>query len=147
MEIAAADFVPPAAAITAQYEPGAVSNVMLHDGGWVRLRKIAEDYDPTDRDRSYAFIRERQVAGEIATGLLYISPDSVEMHDQLETAATPLGTAPARGPLPRQRRAGEAAAPLPVTGRERRRRRDGATETSFSGGNPSDEASPKKNAP
>ena len=32
---------------------------MMHDGSWVRLRKVAEDYDPTDRDRAYAYIRER----------------------------------------------------------------------------------------
>ena len=43
-----------------------VKNVMLHDGGWVRLRKVAADYDPTDRDRAYAYIRERQRAGEVA---------------------------------------------------------------------------------
>jgi 2-oxoglutarate ferredoxin oxidoreductase subunit beta len=90
VEVVQADFVPPAAAIHAAYEPGSVHNVMLHDGSWVRLRKIAEDYEPTGRDRSYTYIRERQVAGEIATGLLYISPDSVEMQDQLETVATPL---------------------------------------------------------
>ena len=60
----------------------------------MRLRKIAEDYDPTDRDRSYTFIRERQMAGEVATGLLYISPDSVEMQDQLETVAAPLTQLP-----------------------------------------------------
>jgi 2-oxoglutarate ferredoxin oxidoreductase subunit beta len=30
------------------------------------------------------------MAGEIATGLLYISPDSVEMQDQLEAVPTPL---------------------------------------------------------
>src|SRR5512141_2798684 len=90
VEVVQADFVAPAAAIHADYEPGAVRNVMLHDGSWVRLRKIAEDYNPTDRDRSYTFIRERQMAGEVATGLLYISTDSVEMQDQLETVATPL---------------------------------------------------------
>ena len=32
----------------------------MHDGSTVRLRKVAEDYDPTDRDRAYAYIRERQ---------------------------------------------------------------------------------------
>ena len=90
VEVVQADFVPPAASIHAAYEPGSLHNVMLHDGSWVRLRKIAEDYDPTDRDRSYTFIRDRQMAGEIATGLLYISADSVEMQDQLETVGTPL---------------------------------------------------------
>ena len=74
VEVVQADFVPPAAAITAEYEPGAVRNVMLHDGSWVRLHKIADDYDPTDRDAAYTYIRERQKAGEIATGLLYLSP-------------------------------------------------------------------------
>ena len=58
---------------------------MLHDGGWVRLRKVAADYDATDRDRAYAYIRERQRAGEIVTGLLYISADSQDMHDQNDT--------------------------------------------------------------
>ena len=43
---------------------------MLHDGAWVRLRKLAPDYDPTDRDRAYAYIRERQRAGEVLTGRL-----------------------------------------------------------------------------
>ena len=52
---------------------------MLHDGSWVKLRKVAEDYDPTDRDRAYAYIRERQKEGEVLTGLLYISPDSKDM--------------------------------------------------------------------
>jgi 2-oxoglutarate ferredoxin oxidoreductase subunit beta len=56
----------------------------------VRLRKIAEDYDATDRDRAYAYIRERQREGEIVTGLLYIAPDSKDMHVQAETVPTPL---------------------------------------------------------
>jgi 2-oxoglutarate ferredoxin oxidoreductase subunit beta len=92
--VVAADFVPPATAITTDYEPGSVKNVMLHDGSWVRLRKCAEDYDPTDRDRAYAYIRDRQRAGEIATGLLYLQPDSSDLHDQNNTVATPLTQVP-----------------------------------------------------
>ena len=72
VEIVQADFVPPAKAITADYEAGTVRNVMMHDGSWVRLRKVAEDYDPTDRDRAYAYIRDAQSKGEVVTGLLYI---------------------------------------------------------------------------
>jgi 2-oxoglutarate ferredoxin oxidoreductase subunit beta len=67
-----------------------VRNVLLHDGNWVRLRKVAEDYDPTDRDQTYAYVRERQKAGEVATGLLFISPDSSDLHEQSNTVATPL---------------------------------------------------------
>src|SRR5215208_2719592 len=85
VEIVQADFVPPREEIQTEYEAGTVRNVMLHDGGWVRLRKVAEDYDPTDRDTAYSYMRERQRAGEIVTGLLYISGDSRDMHAQSET--------------------------------------------------------------
>ena len=85
VEVVQADFVPPAAEITADYDPGTLKNVLLHDGAWVRLRKVATDYDPTDRDRAYAYIRDRQRVGEIVTGLLYLSPDSHDMHEQAGT--------------------------------------------------------------
>jgi 2-oxoglutarate ferredoxin oxidoreductase subunit beta len=89
-----ADFVPPAKAITTEYEPGTVQSVILHDGGVVRLRKLAEDYDPTDRDRAYAHIRSRQREGELVTGLLYVSPDSRDMHEQMQTVDMPLVAIP-----------------------------------------------------
>jgi 2-oxoglutarate ferredoxin oxidoreductase subunit beta len=90
VEIVQADFVPPAAAITADYDAGSVRSVMMHDGSWVRLRKVAEDYDPSDRDRAYAYIRDRQKAGEIVTGLLYLSADSQDMHAQSDTVDSAL---------------------------------------------------------
>ena len=85
VEIVQADFVPPQQEIKTEYEPGSVRNVMLHDGGWVRLRKVAEDYDPTDRDRAYGYIRDRHDMGEVVTGLLYIAPGSRDMHEQSDT--------------------------------------------------------------
>jgi 2-oxoglutarate/2-oxoacid ferredoxin oxidoreductase subunit beta len=94
VEIVAADFVPPAREITTEYEAGGVRTVMLHDGASVRLRKVAADYDPIDRDRAYAYIRERQREGEIVTGLLFISPDSQDLHDQNGTVAEALTTVP-----------------------------------------------------
>jgi 2-oxoglutarate ferredoxin oxidoreductase subunit beta len=94
VEVVQADFVPPAQAITTEYDAGAVRNVMLHDGSWVRLHKVAEDYDPTDRDRSYAYIRESQKEGEIVTGLLYLSPDSTDLHEQSNTVTMPLVQVP-----------------------------------------------------
>jgi 2-oxoglutarate ferredoxin oxidoreductase subunit beta len=94
VEIVQADFVPPAKEISADYEAGSLRNVMMHDGSWVRLRKLAEDYDPTDRDRAYSTIRERQREGEILTGLLYISPDSQDLHAQSATVDMPLTQLP-----------------------------------------------------
>ena len=81
-----ADFVPPRERDRRPTTTQArVQSVMLHDGSVVKLRKVAEDYDPTDRDAAYAAIRERQRKGEVMTGLLYISPDSKDVHDQNET--------------------------------------------------------------
>jgi 2-oxoglutarate ferredoxin oxidoreductase subunit beta len=94
VEIVQADFVPPSAEITADYEAGSVQTVTLHDGGRVRLRKVAEDYDPTDRDRAAGYIRERQAAGEIVTGLLYISSASRDLHDHNETVPAALTSIP-----------------------------------------------------
>ena len=94
VEIVQADFIAPATEITTHYEAGSVRSVMMHDGGWVQLRKVAEDYEPTDRDRAYAYIRERQRVGEIVTGLLYLSPDSKEMHEQSDTVDVPLTQVP-----------------------------------------------------
>ncbi len=85
VEVVQADFVPPREEITAEYDEGTVQNVMLHDGSWVQLRKVAKDYDPTNRDAAYAYVRDRQRAGETVTGLLYISPDSKDVHDQNDT--------------------------------------------------------------
>jgi 2-oxoglutarate ferredoxin oxidoreductase subunit beta len=90
VEIVSADFVPPALEITASYDAGSVRHVTLHDGSTVTLRKVAEDYDATDRDRAYAYIRERRRSGEVVTGLLHITEDSRDMHDQNDIVSTPL---------------------------------------------------------
>lgn len=71
-----ADLVPPAEEITASYGAGDLRTVVMHDGSRVRFRKVPDDYDPFDRDRVYAYIRRRQEAGEIATGLLYLEAPS-----------------------------------------------------------------------
>jgi 2-oxoglutarate ferredoxin oxidoreductase subunit beta len=44
-----ARFMPRRDAITAMYAPGEVIEVTQHDGSVLRLRKLAEGYDPGDR--------------------------------------------------------------------------------------------------
>jgi 2-oxoglutarate ferredoxin oxidoreductase subunit beta len=94
VEVVQADFVPPREEITSDQDAGTVKSVMLHDGSWVKLHKVAEDYDATDRDRAYAYIRERQKAGEVLTGLLHISADSRDMVAQNELVDGPLYSLP-----------------------------------------------------
>lgn len=79
IEVVHADFIPFRQEITTEYGQGAVQRVVMHDGSSVVLRKVADNYDATDRDGAYNFIRERQAEGEVATGLLYISEDAKDM--------------------------------------------------------------------
>jgi 2-oxoglutarate/2-oxoacid ferredoxin oxidoreductase subunit beta len=93
-EASAPDLVPLRAEITASYAPGEVQDVRLHDGSRLRLRKTAADYDPSDADAAYAYLRGRQKAGEVPTGLLYVAPQTADMHAIEKTAAMPLVEVP-----------------------------------------------------
>jgi 2-oxoglutarate/2-oxoacid ferredoxin oxidoreductase subunit beta len=90
VEVVQADFVPLRDPIETSYPEGVVQTVTLHDGSIVKLRKVDQDYDATNRDAAYSAIREHQRKGEVMTGLLYLSPDSKNVHDQNETIDTPL---------------------------------------------------------
>ncbi len=94
LEVIHADFVPIRDEITTDYASGSVQRIRLHDDSWVNLRKIEDDYDPTDRDKAYSYIRDHQQAGEIATGLLYVSPDSQDMVAQNNLVEAPLYNLP-----------------------------------------------------
>ncbi|MCC7035267.1 MAG: 2-oxoacid:ferredoxin oxidoreductase subunit beta [Acidobacteria bacterium] len=94
VEVVQADFIAPREAITSEQDAGTVKSVMLHDGSWVTLHKVADSYDPTDRDRAYAYIRERQKVNEVLTGLLYIASDSKDMAEQHELPDQPLAGLP-----------------------------------------------------
>ncbi len=76
--------------ITADYAPGTVETVTQHDGSVLRLRKLDANYDPTDKLKAMTYLQERQAAGEIATGLLYLNPAPESLHDRLRTIAAPL---------------------------------------------------------
>ncbi|MDE2774178.1 MAG: 2-oxoacid:ferredoxin oxidoreductase subunit beta [Gemmatimonadota bacterium] len=86
----AAGFVPYQAEIATQYGAGSVQPITMHDGTVLYLRKIDEDYDPTDRAGAFSYVSERQAKGEIVTGLLHIKQDGGDMHDRERTVATPL---------------------------------------------------------
>jgi 2-oxoglutarate ferredoxin oxidoreductase subunit beta len=88
----ALDVMVPRRPITADYAPGTLEEVTQHDGSVLRLRKAAPDYDPRDRIAAMTFLQERQAAGEIPTGLLYVDPDALDLHATLATVAAPLNS-------------------------------------------------------
>ena len=84
------DFIEGREEITADYAPGDLVEVAQHDGSVLRLRKLAPDYDPTDRVKVMNYLQERSAAGELVTGLLYVKPDAADLHQYLDTVETPL---------------------------------------------------------
>jgi 2-oxoglutarate ferredoxin oxidoreductase subunit beta len=94
LKIVEADFVPPAEEITTAYDPGTATSVQLHDGSTVRLRKVAADYDPTDRQRVAIDLDRFRAKGEVPTGLLYVDTTAADMHDVNDTTDVPLSQLP-----------------------------------------------------
>jgi 2-oxoglutarate ferredoxin oxidoreductase subunit beta len=86
------DFMPERAPITTEYPEGAVREVVLHDGGVVRLHKLDASYDPSDKVGAMAYLEEHRARGEVVTGLLYVDADSADMHAALRTVDMPLNT-------------------------------------------------------
>ena len=86
----ALEFIEGKEEITVDHDPGTTINVTQHDGSVLRLKKLAEDHDPTDRASVMNFIQRHNARGEIVTGLLYVEPDSEDLHDRLGVTARPL---------------------------------------------------------
>lgn len=84
------DVILPREQIVTHYPPGSLQQVVQHDGSVLQLRKVAESYDPTNRITAMNYLQERQAEGEIVTGLLYVDDQAEEMHQHLQTVATPL---------------------------------------------------------
>jgi 2-oxoglutarate/2-oxoacid ferredoxin oxidoreductase subunit beta len=89
-----ADFVPPAKEIKVAYDEGDVMPIELHDGSRLLLRKVSQDYNPTNRGTAIDYVRAHQRKGEIVTGLLYVDEGDPDLHGVNGTTATPLNSLP-----------------------------------------------------
>jgi 2-oxoglutarate/2-oxoacid ferredoxin oxidoreductase subunit beta len=87
-------FVPFFEDISVEYDPGTTKEVEMHDGSKLYLKKVAEDYDPTDKGEAVRLIHEASRRGEFATGILYIEPDKDDFVTLLDLVDEPLATLP-----------------------------------------------------
>jgi 2-oxoglutarate/2-oxoacid ferredoxin oxidoreductase subunit beta len=87
-------FVPFFEDISVDYEPGTTTEVRMHDGSRLYLKKVAEDYDPTDSLNAIRMIKETAGRGEFATGILYIESDKPDFLSLLNVVDEPLATLP-----------------------------------------------------
>src|SRR5881275_23137 len=60
-------FVPHFEEIDVDYDPGTTLEVEMHDGSKLRLRKLEEDYDPTNKVRAITRLNEAKREGEVLT--------------------------------------------------------------------------------
>lgn len=93
-EVVATDFVPLRREIRADYPGGRAETVQLHDGSSIRLRKVDESYDPSNRVEALRFLGSAQSKGEITTGLLYLAEEGKDMHALGSTSRRPLAQLP-----------------------------------------------------
>ena len=87
-------FVPSFEEIDVEYDPGTTTDVRMHDGSSLRLRKLREDFDPTNRVSSVRTLMEAHENGEVLTGVFYIDPLKPSFTDLLNLVDQPLGTQP-----------------------------------------------------
>jgi 2-oxoglutarate/2-oxoacid ferredoxin oxidoreductase subunit beta len=88
------NFVPAFEEIDVDYDPGTSINVTMHDGSQLRLRKLEEDYDPTNKITSVKRIMEAHEAGDVLTGVFYVNTQAPSFTEMLNMTELPLNTLP-----------------------------------------------------
>jgi 2-oxoglutarate ferredoxin oxidoreductase subunit beta len=85
------DFVASFDEIEVDYGSGEVFEVEMHDGSNLRLHKLHEDYDPTDKSNAVRTLMEAHSNNEILTGVFYIDTKKPTFIDLLNIVDEPLG--------------------------------------------------------
>jgi 2-oxoglutarate/2-oxoacid ferredoxin oxidoreductase subunit beta len=70
-------FIPPRADIRVEYLPGELQTVVLHDGSKLFLRKLALEYDPTNREQAVHILEHARSEGRFITGLIYVDETQI----------------------------------------------------------------------
>ncbi|MSP57831.1 MAG: 2-oxoacid:ferredoxin oxidoreductase subunit beta [Flavobacteriaceae bacterium] len=86
------DFVPEMTEITTTYKSGGIQKIGMHDGSSIQLHKIAQDWDPLDRQSAMNAVKLSKKNNEILTGLLFMDPDAKDLHQLLHTTEKPLNS-------------------------------------------------------
>ncbi len=129
-------FVPFFEDISVEYDPGTTTEVKMHDGSKLYLKKVAEDYNPTDKLAAMRLLHETARRGEFATGVLYVEPDKEDFLAMLNIVDEPLATLPLERVRPGESRARRGDGVAQVNGRNREAmcRRSGSGDPHFISG-------------
>jgi 2-oxoglutarate/2-oxoacid ferredoxin oxidoreductase subunit beta len=84
------DFVPEMKEITTSYAEGSKQKVKMHDGSFIQLNKLDKAWDPLNKRSAVTAIMNAKEKGEILTGLLYMNPETKDLHHTINSNMTPL---------------------------------------------------------
>src|SRR5579885_2393113 len=87
-------FVPHFEDINVEYDAGSTIQVTMHDGSRLNLRKLEEDYDPTNKIAAITRLTEAHDKGEVLTGVFYVNPTAPNFIEMLNVVDQPLATLP-----------------------------------------------------
>jgi 2-oxoglutarate/2-oxoacid ferredoxin oxidoreductase subunit beta len=94
------NFIPAFENISVDYDPGTTLEVEMHDGSRLRLRKLEEDYNPTDRIHAITRLNQAKEKDEMLTGVFYVNTKVPTFLDLLNITEQPLATLPASAVRP-----------------------------------------------
>jgi 2-oxoglutarate ferredoxin oxidoreductase subunit beta len=77
------DFVPNAREIVAEIAPTGATDVTMHDGSVLRFTRLPEDYDVTDRQKAFAYLKQHP--DEVVTGVLFADESVPDLHEMNRT--------------------------------------------------------------
>ncbi|MGH9430142.1 MAG: 2-oxoacid:ferredoxin oxidoreductase subunit beta [Terriglobia bacterium] len=87
-------FVPFFEDISVEYDAGTTTEITLHDGSRLLLRKLEEDFDPTNKLEALKRVIQSHEKGEVLTGLFYVDTKREDFLEQLNLVEEPLATLP-----------------------------------------------------
>ncbi|HEX8033214.1 MAG TPA: 2-oxoacid:ferredoxin oxidoreductase subunit beta [Ktedonobacterales bacterium] len=87
-------FVPARSEITVDYQEGESVSVEMHDGSLLRLKKLDNNYDPTDKYAAMRLLEDAHLKQEFITGLLYVNEGRASFPEVERLPEAPLATLP-----------------------------------------------------
>lgn len=84
------DYVPDATEIIADYDEGTDEIVTMHDGSVINLHKLEAEHDIHSRRSVLRLMKDYTAEDKVLTGILFIDAGSQDIHETMDTTATPL---------------------------------------------------------
>ena len=88
------DFIPAFEQIEVDYDPGTSTQVTMHDGSHLTLKKVDHEFDPTNKLNALTLLNEANEQHHFYTGLIYYGGDTPSFSDSMNLVEEPLATLP-----------------------------------------------------